>query len=83
MTKRSLLLLYISTWLFVFTAGCAFAQQADPDFLQKALAAMQSQRNQAMDGAAVLDAKLAKAQEDLAKAQARIKELEPKKASAK
>ena len=38
----------------------------------------QAQRNQAMDAAAVSDARLAQMTDDLAKANARIKEIEPK-----
>jgi len=53
-------------------------QQPDPAFLQRALASMQSQRNQALDSAAIADAKAAGLAEDLAKAQARVKDLEHK-----
>ena len=58
----------------------AIAQQAPPDpaVLQRALSALQAQRNQAMDAAASAEIKAAGLAEDLAKAQARIKELEPK-----
>jgi hypothetical protein len=57
----------------------AFGQQApDPAALQRALVAIQSQRNQAFDLAASWQAQAASLSEDLAKAQARIKELEPK-----
>lgn len=66
--------------LFLLLASPAFAQQApDPAFLQRALTALQTQRNVAMDSAAVAEAKLAAMADELAKAQARIKELEPKK----
>lgn len=50
-------------------------QQHDPMFLQRALTAMQTQRNQAQDVAAEREAQL---MNELAKAQARIKELEQK-----
>ena len=65
---------------FALLATPAFAQQQSPDpaFLQRALGAMQAQRNQAMDAAAVNEAKAAGLADDLAKAQARIKELESK-----
>lgn len=56
----------------------ANAQQPDPVFLQRAIAAVQAQRNVAMDAAAVAEAKVAALTDDLAKAKARIKELEPK-----
>jgi hypothetical protein len=57
----------------------AIAQQSpDPAFLQAAVTALQAQRNAANDNAAALEAKLNIATADLAKANARIKELEPK-----
>lgn len=71
MYLRSLLLLLALT-------SSASAQQPDPIFLQKAITAVQTQRNLAMDAAAVAEAKAAQLSDDLAKAQARIKELEPK-----
>lgn len=66
--------------LLAVLATPAFAQQQPPDpaFLQRALVAMQAQRNQAMDSAAVMEAKLAAAADELTKANARIKELESK-----
>lgn len=65
--------------LCLFAATPALAQQApDPVFLQRALTAMQAQRNQAMDAQAISTAQAAGLADDLAKAQARIKELEPK-----
>lgn len=56
----------------------AIAQQQPPDpiLLQRALASIQSQRNQAFDALALAEAKLAIASDDLAKAQTRIKELD-------
>lgn len=57
----------------------AFAQQqVDPAMLQRALGAVQVQRNQAFDLAASWEARANGLAEELAKAQARIKELEPK-----
>lgn len=64
--------------LLILLASPVFAQQPDPIFLQKAITAVQTQRNLAMDAAAVAEAKLAQATEELTKANARIKELEPK-----
>lgn len=57
-----------------------FAQQqsSDPAFLQAALASLQAQRNSAMDSAAALEAQLKIVAGDLAKANAKIKELEIK-----
>lgn len=60
-------------------SSVAFAQQQpDPAFLQKAIAALQIQRNQALDAYVVDEAKIATLNEEIAKANARIKELEPK-----
>lgn len=59
----------------------AFAQQQphpDPMTLQRAINALQAQRNQAFDLAASWEARANGLADDLAKAQARIKELEPK-----
>lgn len=56
----------------------AAAQQVDPVFLQRAIAAVQTQRNLAMDAAAVAEAKTALVTEERDKAQARVKELEAK-----
>lgn len=64
-------------------AGAALAQQQpDPALLQRAANALQAQRNQAMDALAVAEARGAGLADDLAKAQARIKELEPKQDAA-
>lgn len=61
-------------------ASPAFSQQAplDSAFLQRAIAAVQTQRNVALDSAAVAEAKVSGLTEELAKANARIKELEAK-----
>lgn len=65
--------------LILLIASPALAQQQpDPAFLQRALGAMQTQRNQAMDALAVSEAKAAGLADDLGKANARIKELETK-----
>lgn len=64
--------------LILLIASPALAQQQpDPALMQRALAAMQAQRNQALDIAAEREAQLML---ELAKAQARIKELEQPKA---
>jgi hypothetical protein len=60
------------------TASGAVAQQADPQFLQRAVPVLQAQRNQALDAAAAQQARADGLADDLAKAQARIKELEQK-----
>jgi hypothetical protein len=69
----------IAAALFLVVATSAQAQQQpDPAFLQRALAAMQGQRNQAMDVAVAQQARADGLVDDLAKANARIRELEPK-----
>lgn len=73
--------------LFLLCISPAAAQQPqpkqdDPAFMQRALTALQAQRNQALDYAAVEAARVAALTEELGKAQTRIKELEkstPKK----
>lgn len=68
----------ILVFIFVSLAGSSLAQQQpDPATLQKLLSVMQSQRNAALDSAAVehvraetLAEELARAKDDLAKAQA-------------
>lgn len=66
---------------FLLVASPALAQQLpDVALLQRALAAMQSQRNQAMDIAAEREAQL---MVELAKAQAKLKEIESKPAPEK
>ena len=72
MFKKALLIL-------VLTTIPVLAQQPDPAFMQRAINALQTQRNNALDAQALSEAKLAGATEDLAKANARIKELEAKK----
>ena len=57
----------------------AFAQDnvqgADPEFTQKALSALQGQRNRAMDEAAVAEAQLAKVQKENVDLQKQIDDL--------
>lgn len=65
--------------IFCLAAWAGFAQQApDPAFLQRALSALQAQRNAALDSQVVAEARAAGLTDDLAKATARIKELETK-----
>lgn len=55
-------------------------QQPPPAFLEKAIAALQTQRNNALDAQAAAEARAALLAEELTKAKARITELEaPKK----
>lgn len=68
----------IAAALVLFASPALAEQKPDPEFLQKALTVMQAQRNNAMDADAVAEAKLATTTDELAKAQARIKELEAK-----
>lgn len=66
--------------LFLLTSP-AFAQLQqgpDPAFMQRALDSIAAQRNNALNAAAVAEARVAGLTEELAKATARIKELEPK-----
>lgn len=68
-----------STLVFVSTASFAQqAQQPDPAFLQRAINSLQTQRNGALDSAAIAEAKAAGLADDLAKANAKVKELEAK-----
>lgn len=66
-------------WI-VFVLLCASPavaqQQADPVFLQRAVTALQTQRNQALDNAASIAARAEGLAEELARANVRIKELE-------
>lgn len=71
MFKKVLLILVLST-------SSAFAQQPDPAFMQRAIAALQAQRNAALDAQAVSEAKVAGLTEDLNKANLRIKGFEDK-----
>lgn len=64
--------------LGLLVSGPALAQQADPEFLQLAITAVQTQRNLALDAQAVAEARVAMQTKEIAKAQARIKELEDK-----
>lgn len=68
---------YVPLFLLL-TIAPAFGQQADPAFMLKAITALQAQRNEALDSAATAQARAAVLSDELAKAQARIKELEPK-----
>lgn len=66
-------------FLAVLLISPASAQdRADPAFMQRAMGALQAQRNAAMDQAAAQQARADGLADELAKAQARIKELEPK-----
>jgi hypothetical protein len=73
----------VLTALCLFVATPALAQQApDAAFLQRAITVLQGQRNQAMDAQAVAAAQVATLTDHLAKAKARIMELEPKPGAA-
>lgn len=65
------------TAIILTMPSLALAQAADPAFLQRAITTIQSQRNAALDAQAVSEANLAGVRDDLAKAQAKIKELTP------
>lgn len=63
--------------LLVLTNG-AYAQQRDAAALDRLLAAVENQRNQAMNQHALAEARIIELTGDMAKTQARIKELEEK-----
>jgi hypothetical protein len=67
--------------LLLLTTIAAAQQAADPIFLTKAVAAIQQQRNQALDMQASAEAREAILKEDVLKLKARVEELE--KAAAK
>jgi hypothetical protein len=63
--------------------GAAFAQQpqqqpADPAFMQKAIQALQTQRNQALDAQAVVEAKAMQLADEVAKLKTELDELKKK-----
>jgi hypothetical protein len=62
-------------------SSSALAQQPDPVFLQKAIAAVQAQRDAANNNAAIETARAAMLADEVAKLKAEIEEM--KKASAK
>lgn len=72
MKQLSLLLLLLS----VSSAFAQQQQQADPAFMQRAINALQTQRNTALDAAASQQARADGLAEDLAKAQQKIKDFE-------
>jgi len=61
----------------IVTSAAAQTQPPDAAFMQRAVSALQAQRNAAQDAAAVAEARAAGLADDLVKARARIKELEP------
>lgn len=80
MIKKALIILVLG---FAVPAYAQQAQQADPDFMQRAIVALQQQRNEALDKVAASEAKLSKSQEDLNKANLQIKGLQDKYESKK
>ena len=78
--KKTMLAVAVMTSM----TSAALAQQAVPqqkpdfDFMQHAIQALQQQRNNAFDGQAAAEAKVAGLTDELTKARARIKELEDK-----
>jgi predicted nucleic acid-binding Zn-ribbon protein len=74
MIKKVLFILAIST----LPAMAQQQQQADPVFMQHAINSLQTQRNAALDAAALAEAKLSSAMDSIAQLQAKIKELEKK-----
>jgi hypothetical protein len=64
------------TIIALLIAAPAFAQGADPAFMQRAITVLQQQRNNALDAQAAAEAKASGLTEDLNKALAKIKELD-------
>jgi hypothetical protein len=69
--------LLLIVFLLLSTPALA-QQQPDPMFLQRALAVVQAQRNQALDAVAGSEAKVSGLTDELAKATAQIKALRDK-----
>lgn len=67
---------------FLMMSPALAQQQVSPEMMQRLLGAVENQRNQALAASAVAEAKGQALAEDLAKAQARIQELEKKLAPA-
>jgi septal ring factor EnvC (AmiA/AmiB activator) len=63
--RRLTAIFALATFFAVVGAPTHAQQPPDPAFVQKALAALQQQRNAAMDNLAVVQAQLAQAQEQL------------------
>lgn len=80
MLKKTILVISL---VLVSNAGYAQQQQPDPAFMQRAINALQKQRNIAMDNQAIAEAKVDELGANLAKAQEKIKELEAKSSSEK
>lgn len=76
-------LLATATLLLALTASALAQQPPDPKFMQHAIEALTAQRNNALDGQAALAARLAIANDDLAKMNAKVAEMEKQVASAK
>jgi hypothetical protein len=63
---------------FILAPTVALAQQADQELIQKLIPSLQTQRNTALDSLAVAEGRIVMLNDQLAKANARIKELEDK-----
>ena len=62
----------------VFFATPVLAQTPDPDFLQKAIVSLQTQRNNALDAQAVASAQVQQLSEKVTALQAKVDELQKK-----
>lgn len=69
---------FIFAIVIAASAAPAFAQQPDVAMLQKAIVAIQNQRNQALDAQASSDVRAAMLVEESVKLKARIQQLEDK-----
>lgn len=65
-------------FLLLFVGPAYSQQQSDPKFLESAIAALQAQRNRALDEAASAEAQLTKAQQELADLKKQLESPKPK-----
>lgn len=69
----------IATFAVALVTHASAQQRPDPVFLEKALTSMEVQRNSAMNAHAATEARLAIANEEIARLKAEIEKLTPKK----
>lgn len=71
-------LIILFTALLWSTSAFTQQQAPDPAFLQRVIVALEQQRTQALTAQAIAEARVGLLSDELIKANARIKELEPK-----
>jgi hypothetical protein len=81
--EKNMMRIVLITVTAVLVSFPALAQQPDPAFLQRAVQALQAQRNAALDAEAISEAKALGLTEDLNKANLRIKGFEDKEKDSK